>query len=88
MPGSFLVLQQLLNDLPKIEGIVTYSIFQLPENSERRNKIFEHIVNLERSIHFSVESISISSFSDIQRVEDIWGVCQIMKHMKNTQEII
>lgn len=88
MPGSYLVLQQLLNELPAMDGIVTYSMFQLPDTPELREVIFKRVLDSKCSIHFAVESIGVSSLSDIQRVEDIWGVYKIMKHMKNTQEII
>lgn len=88
IPGSFLILKQLLNDLEKIDGIVAYSIFQMPEKKIARSEIFNSVIAKKKSIHFALESISISCCSDIARVEDIWSVSNIMKHVPNIQEII
>ena len=36
IPGSFLILQQLLDGLEQLDGIILYSLFQLPENKSSR----------------------------------------------------
>ena len=40
MENSALMLRQLVKDLSSIDGIVAYSIFQLPFSDLKRNKIF------------------------------------------------
>ena len=42
MENSFLVLKKLSNSLGKIDGIVMYSMFQLPSDRDLRLKIFNN----------------------------------------------
>ena len=37
--NSYLMLQQLVDEIPNINGIVAYSLFQMPENQEKRLQI-------------------------------------------------
>ena len=59
MENSTLMLRQLVRELPEIDGIVAYSIFQMPENDSERQSIFESILSSKKEIHFAVEGLSI-----------------------------
>ena len=83
-----MILQQLLDGLEKLDGIVLYSLFQLPENPRARQEIYQQVLEKEKSLHFAVESLVLQNLHDCQRVEDIWGVHLVMKHVPNVQEMI
>jgi sporadic carbohydrate cluster protein (TIGR04323 family) len=72
MEDSHLMMEQVLEELKLIDGIVVYSLFQLPKNQNSRLKIYTKIINLKKEIHFAVESLKIRKQEDIKRIEEIW----------------
>jgi len=78
MEGSHLILNQVLDELNSIDGIAMYSLFQLPSNREQRNLIYKTIIKQNKTLHFSVEGISLLNSFEIQRIEDIWNVKQVL----------
>jgi sporadic carbohydrate cluster protein (TIGR04323 family) len=69
-----LMLEQVLDELKSVDGIVPYSLFQLPEKQKVRLSIYNKILKSKKEIHFAVEGLKITSKKDIQKVEDIWSV--------------
>ena len=88
IPGSTMILKQILNSLEQLDGIVFYSLFQLPENTQDRIKIYQQVLVCNKSIHFAVETLMLNEERDCHRLEDIWGVHQIMKNLPNVQELL
>ena len=88
IPGSSLMLQQLLDGLGQLDGIVLYSLFQLPENKGSRQNIYQQVLAQKKSLHFAVETLVLQAERDCHRLEDIWGVHQIMKNLPNVQELL
>ena len=39
MKNSFLILEEVFKELPKINGVVMFSMFQLPFNDEKRKNL-------------------------------------------------
>tara|TARA_Y100001970_G_C14250263_1_gene871337 strand:+ start:834 stop:1244 length:411 start_codon:yes stop_codon:yes gene_type:complete len=78
MKNSYLMLEKVLVELKskKIDGIVAYSLFQLPENKKIRNKFYKRILKLKKEIHFSVEGLKITSKKDVEKIENIWLIRQ------------
>jgi len=88
IPGSSLMLQQLLDGLEQLDGIILYSLFQLPENKSSRQTIYQQVLTQKKSLHFAVETLMLNEERDCHRLEDIWGVHQIMKNLPNVQELL
>mgnify|MGYP006110719145 CR=1 FL=1 len=80
MENSTLILKQLINDLPSVDGIVAYSIFQMPEDDAERQGIFNKILSSNKEIHFAVEGLSLYDNESYSRIENIWQVKKIMPH--------
>ena len=74
MVNSNLILKQLINDLPSIDGIVAYSLFQMPEDNSERQSIFSKIISLNKEIHFAVEGLSLHNNNTFHQIESIWQV--------------
>ena len=55
MKGSFLILKDIVANMKKIDGIVAYSLLQLPSNYNERNKILTTIIKKKKFISFAVE---------------------------------
>jgi sporadic carbohydrate cluster protein (TIGR04323 family) len=79
MEGSFLMLEEVLNDLSNIDGIIPYSLFQLPEFPKSRERIYERILEKGSVMYFAVEGLSFSSENDLERLENIWRVRSVLK---------
>ena len=84
---SHLMLDQVLNELKNVDGIVAYSLFQLPENKTLRNKVYNKIIKSKKELHFSVEGLKIVNSKDIEKIENIWCIKQslpnCLKKLKN-----
>jgi sporadic carbohydrate cluster protein (TIGR04323 family) len=78
MDNSFLVLQQTLNELKEVNGIVAYSLFQMPVKQADRLKIYNKALKLKGELHFAVEGLKITCQSEIERIEAIWLVKQTL----------
>ena len=74
MPNSFHILNDLMNNMSGIYGIVAYSLFQMPYNDNARKKIFNKILKKKKKIFFACENLEILKREDIDRIENIWLV--------------
>ena len=72
------MLDQVLNELKDVDGIVAYSLFQLPENKKLRSEVYKKIIKLKKELHFSVENLKIVKSKDIERIENIWSIKQTL----------
>ena len=88
MSNSHLMLEKVLVELKskKIDGIVAYSLFQLPENKKSRLKIYKEILKMKKEIHFSVEGLKISTQKEVKKIEDIWLIKQTLPSCPKTLE--
>jgi sporadic carbohydrate cluster protein (TIGR04323 family) len=71
MPGSYMILEDLLDELPRLSGIICYSIFMLPPDEGRRREIYDRVLREGSDLHAAVEEIAIASKDDIGAGEDI-----------------
>ncbi|QAU46431.1 LIC12192 family sporadic carbohydrate cluster protein [Bradyrhizobium guangzhouense] len=71
MPGSYMVLEDILDELPRLNGLILYSIFMLPADEARRREIYDRVLREGCDLHAAVEEITLSSREGIQAVEDI-----------------
>jgi sporadic carbohydrate cluster protein (TIGR04323 family) len=78
MPYSFIVLEQVIEDLPNLGGIVFYSLLQLSPNYKQRRKLFDRVISNQRTLHFAVEGLQISDLRTSERVEQIFAVQLVM----------
>ncbi|HEY0832497.1 MAG TPA: LIC12192 family sporadic carbohydrate cluster protein [Azospirillum sp.] len=74
MPGCHLILEDVLNELPRLDGALFYSVFQLPESRERRQAVFRRVLEHGREIHFALEEMVLRRPEDATAIEDIWLV--------------
>ena len=78
MKNSDLMLFKLLNELNKIDGIVAYSLYQLPESNSRRNFFFEKILEDRKKIYFALERIALQNEKDIDEINILWNIKKII----------
>ena len=86
MENCHLMLEQVLEELEPIIGIAAYSLFQLPEDKNLREKVYKKVLDMKKEIHFSVEGLKIVSAKDIEKIENIWLIKQTLPNCLKTIE--
>ena len=79
MESSSMVLDQTINDLKKIDGIVAYSIFQLPVKKQKRIEYLQKIINLKKTFFGALENLKVSNNKDLEQIEEIWDIKNNLK---------
>ncbi len=74
MENSFLMLNDLIKKMKNIDGIVAYSIFQLPQDYKNRNIVLKKILKNKKFISFAVEKITVSKLKDIKNINVLWRI--------------
>ena len=87
MENSFLVLKKLSNSLGKIDGIVMYSMFQLPNNKDLRFKIFSNFKKKKKKIFFALENKELN-INSLELIEDIWDIKNVIDQNKHDLEVL
>ena len=87
MPGCFLMFEQLLNSLESLEGIVCYSLQQIPGSAVKREEVFNRIILADRSIHFAVEGLCVDDVASARRVGEIAEVQSVMAFCLSAKEL-
>ena len=71
MKDSFLIFYELMNNINNLHGIVSYSLFLMPENDYERIKIFKKVIK-KKVIYFAVENMKLENISDLEKIDNIW----------------
>jgi sporadic carbohydrate cluster protein (TIGR04323 family) len=87
MPDSYMILESVLDDLANIDGIVFYSLYQLPTQPEQRRLVYSRVLDAQKSLHFAVEGMSISSIKDVDSIENCLLVKATLDHCTPEAEI-
>jgi sporadic carbohydrate cluster protein (TIGR04323 family) len=77
MAGSNIILKDLVKELSTISGVVAFSIFQLPENKNKRINFLKIFIKKKKSIHFALERYVVKSDKDIVKLNQIWQIKKI-----------
>ena len=78
VPGCFMVMEDVLAELPSIEGMICYSLFMLPGGDAARRRLYERVLDSGAELHAALESLKIASESDVRRIEDIWTIERLL----------
>ena len=70
--GSSYVLSELIHNLKNYDGIIFYSLFQLPVKKEDRYQVYKTIIKKKKKLHFVVENLSINKKDDSIKIEKIF----------------
>ena len=70
--GSSYILSEILDNIKNYDGILFYSLYQLPEKLEKREKLYKRILAKKKQIHFCLENIIIKNKKICNYVEKIF----------------
>lgn len=72
--NSYLILYELLKKMNLYDGIVFYSLFQLPQSKLERYQIYLSLLKSKKILHFALENINIEKKLDIKNIEKIISI--------------
>jgi sporadic carbohydrate cluster protein (TIGR04323 family) len=85
MPGCTMVLDAVLKDCAQLDGIVMYSIYQMPTSREKRMALYATLFENACTLHAAAENISINNWQDAMKLEDSWLVMDAMRGQTQTE---
>lgn len=88
MPACHLILEQSIETISAVDGIVMYSIFQLPEDNDYRKEVYQRVIHLKKQIHFACENLSLSNQKDSKELETIWLIKKTLPHCPSEIELL
>ena len=77
MTESYLMLNQMLEDLDSIDGIIFFSLFMLPKSFHHRELILNSILDSGKQIHFATEDMIINNFDQVSSLNNIFLVREV-----------
>ena len=82
MAGSWLILEQILDDLSTVDGVILYTMFTLPTTSAQRRSIYRRVLDAGCSLHAAVEGFVMKDEEDIERWENVLLTADICRDVK------
>ena len=55
MPGCYMMLESVMEELPQIEGVIFYSLFMLPERASRREAIYQKVFDAVKAYQAEID---------------------------------
>jgi sporadic carbohydrate cluster protein (TIGR04323 family) len=82
MPGCYLILQQVLDDLAALDGVILYSMFMLPSAPVERDRMYRKLLKAGCRLHSAVEGFVLEDEADIERWENVLRTADICRDLK------
>ena len=80
MKNSDSVLKSIIKDTKGINGIISYSLFQLPSDINIRTRILKKIISKNIFFVSAVEQMIVKNNRDIDFVNRLWQIKEILNH--------
>ncbi len=77
MEGCFMILEDLVEEAPALEGVVLYSIFMLPESRSSRTQYLHRFLSAGVTIHGAVENFDLLTETGLLELEALWKLRQL-----------
>ena len=87
MPETYIMLAQLREQVDEIDGVVFYSIEQLPTEDRDRSEFFSRMISTGRRCYFSVEDLCVYDSESLQRLEQVLCIKQVMSACLSTETL-
>ena len=79
MPDCYMMLEQALNELRTLDGIILFSAFCLPSNPARRAAIVERVRASGATLHAALENIIVRTAADAGDLDDLLRVSATLR---------
>lgn len=83
MPGCYMILNELINNIEFLDGIVLFSIFMLPRSKDKRMQIYQQVLNKGKVLYGALEDVAIRDTKDVESIEVIFGLSRVLSAHNN-----
>jgi sporadic carbohydrate cluster protein (TIGR04323 family) len=80
MPGCYMMLYDVLAELPQLEGLILFSLFMLPQKTKSRWEIYDRILGAGCELHAGLEEMVLQDRSEIENFEKMIQVVLTLPH--------
>jgi len=78
MNDSCSIFKELLEKIDQVDGIVLYSMLQLPMDLNIVRGMIAQVIGKKKQIHFAVEGLAIKTIEDFKKIEQILLIKKIL----------
>jgi sporadic carbohydrate cluster protein (TIGR04323 family) len=82
MTGCYLILEQVVDELASLDGLILYSMFMLPAEATDRERIYRRVLKAGCRMHSAVEGFVLGDEPDIERWENVLRTANICKDLE------
>jgi len=83
MKDCYIMLNTLVKDINKIDGIIFYSIEMLPTDKKKTLKLINLFIKKKKILYFALEELKVSSKKDLKRIMEILLIKKNYMRKKN-----
>lgn len=66
------ILNEIYENLKSYDGIIFYSLFQLPEDKIKRLNFCKNVLKKNKQLHFAVENLVLKNISQLEEIENVF----------------
>ena len=88
MKDSWMILKQIIKNLNKFDGIIFYSIYQLPTKESARNFLYKNLIQKNKKIFFALEKKELFSIADFQDLEITLKIIQTLNKEDGIESLL
>ena len=80
MRGCYMMLQDVLEELDRLDGVILFSLFMLPADATRRQAIYDRVLANRCALHAALEDLVLKDAGDVGRFEEALRVSAWLAH--------
>lgn len=88
MPGCYLMLEQVVAELADLDGVILYSLGQLPEDGAKRAKLLDAFLASGAALHAALENMAMTDAATRQQLEDLFLVRTILRQAPDPASLL
>lgn len=70
MRGCYMMLQDALAELPRLDGLILFSLFMLPRDAAKREAIYDRVLGHGRELRAALEELTLADGGGVARFEE------------------
>ena len=78
MKNSYLMLNQIVEEVNLIDGVIMYSLFMLPKNFAERQLIINAFIDNGKEVHLAAEDLILKTSQQVENINNIFFIRDIM----------
>ena len=87
MDNSYLMLNQILEEIDQVAGIILYSVFMLPPDLQKRQLFIKRVLERGKEIHAAVEDRVIRNDDDLVGINNIFLINEALNSEKYKESL-